>query len=105
GRTIWVKAEDVTIRNLTISLSGLSLPDMDAGVFLDKTAARAHIVDNDILNNSVGVYVWGTHDALVESNRIVGNQGLRVNERGNGVTLWNAPGTKVIGNNISSGRD
>ncbi|MGB6242608.1 MAG: nitrous oxide reductase family maturation protein NosD [Castellaniella sp.] len=105
GRTIWVQADDVTIQRLTIRHSGLSLPDMDAGVFLDKTAARAHIVGNDILDNSVGVYLWGSRDALVEDNRIVGNTGLRVNERGNGVTVWNAPGSKVIGNDISEGRD
>ena len=105
GRTLWVQAEDVTLKQLSILQSGLSLPDMDAGVFLDKTAARAHVVDNDILDNSVGVYLWGTNDALVERNRIVGNADLRVNERGNGVTLWNAPGSKVVGNDISKGRD
>ncbi|WP_323017243.1 nitrous oxide reductase family maturation protein NosD [Castellaniella sp.] len=105
GRTIWIQAPDVTIRHLTIRHSGLSLPDMDAGVFLDKTAAQAHIADNDILDNSVGVYLWGARDALVENNRIVGNTGLRVNERGNGVTVWNAPGSKVTGNDISEGRD
>ncbi|WP_298015260.1 nitrous oxide reductase family maturation protein NosD [uncultured Castellaniella sp.] len=105
GRTIWVRAADVTLRRLSIRHSGLSLPDMDAGVFLDKTAARARIADNDILDNSVGVYLWGARDALVENNRIVGNTGLRVNERGNGVTVWNAPGSKVAGNDISEGRD
>uniref|UniRef100_UPI00333F411F nitrous oxide reductase family maturation protein NosD n=1 Tax=Castellaniella defragrans TaxID=75697 RepID=UPI00333F411F len=105
GRTIWVQAEDVVLRHLTIRHSGLSLPDMDAGVFLDKTAARAHITNNDIIDNSVGVYLWGTKDALVEHNRIVGNTGLRVNERGNGVTIWNAPGSKVLDNDISEGRD
>ena len=105
GRTIWVQAADVTLQHLTIRHSGLSLPDMDAGVFLDKTATRAHIADNDILDNSVGVYLWGAHDALVERNRIVGNAELRVNERGNGVTVWNAPGSKVLDNDISRGRD
>ncbi len=105
GRTLWVQAEDVTLRHLTVRHSGLSLPDMDAGIFLDKTAARAHIADNDIIDNSVGVYLWGVRDALVERNRIVGNTGLRVNERGNGVTVWNAPGSKVLDNDISEGRD
>ncbi|WP_368644252.1 nitrous oxide reductase family maturation protein NosD [Castellaniella ginsengisoli] len=105
GRTIWIQAEDVVLRHLTIRHSGLSLSDMDAGVFLDKTAARAHVADNDIIDNSVGVYLWGARDALVERNRIVGNTGLRVNERGNGVTVWNAPGSKVLDNDISEGRD
>ena len=105
GRTIWVKAEDVALSHLTVRHSGLSLPDMDAGVFLDKAAARARVEDNDIIDNSVGVYLWGARDALVARNRIVGNTGLRVNERGNGVTVWNAPGSKVLDNDISEGRD
>ncbi|MCH1999510.1 nitrous oxide reductase family maturation protein NosD, partial [Achromobacter xylosoxidans] len=69
GRTLWIKAEDVTLRNLTITRSGLSLSDMDAGVFLDRGAHRARIEHNDILDNLVGVHVWGPHDALVRANR------------------------------------
>ncbi len=105
GRSVWVKAEDVTLRHLTVRHSGLSLSDMDAGIFLDKTAHRARVEHNDVIDNSVGVYVWGPNDALVQKNRIVGNTGLRVNERGNGVTIWNSPGSKILNNDISEGRD
>lgn len=105
GRTLWVKAADVTLRGLTVTRSGLSLPDMDAGIFLDKTATRAQVLSNRMEDNLVGVYIWGAHDALVRGNVIRGNTTLRENERGNGVTLWNAPGTQVIGNDVSGGRD
>ncbi|WP_353172924.1 nitrous oxide reductase family maturation protein NosD [Paracandidimonas soli] len=105
GRTIWIQAPDVALRQLTVRHSGLSLPDMDAGIFLDKSAHQALIEHNDILDNLVGVYVWGPKNAIVRSNRIVGQTGLRVNERGNGVTIWNSPGSKIIGNDISEGRD
>ncbi|MGP1613534.1 MAG: NosD domain-containing protein, partial [Pollutimonas bauzanensis] len=94
GRSLWIRAADVTVRNMTVKNSGLSLSEMDAGIFLDKTADKALIENNDVLDNSVGVYVWGPHDALVRNNRIVGNTELRVAERGNGVTLWNAPGSR-----------
>jgi len=105
GRSIWVKAEDVALRQLTVRNSGLSLPEMDAGIFLDKSAHRAVIEKNDVLDNLVGVYVWGPQNAMVRANRIVGNQALRVNERGNGVTIWNSPGSKILDNDISQGRD
>lgn len=105
GRTMWIKAEDVTVRRLTVMHSGLSLSDMDAGIFLDKTAHRALIEENNVLDNSVGVYVWGPNDALVRGNRIRGNTELRLNERGNGVTIWNSPGSKILDNTISEGRD
>src|SRR5690242_4325900 len=51
GRTIWVRAPDVTLRHLTIVHSGIDLPAMDAGVFLDKPAARARIEDNVFRDN------------------------------------------------------
>ncbi|MDO5640057.1 MAG: nitrous oxide reductase family maturation protein NosD [Neisseria sp.] len=105
GRTIEIAAPDVTLRNLTVTRSGMSLPAMDAGVFLAQTATRALVENNDILENSVGVYIHGAADSLVKGNRIVGDTRLRVNERGNGVTVWNAPGAKVIGNDVSKGRD
>lgn len=105
GRTVSVHAPDVTLRNLTVTRSGLSLPAMDAGVYLHQSAARALVEHNNILENSVGVYLHGAPDALVKENTIVGDAKLRRNERGNGVTVWNAPGSKVIGNDISQGRD
>ena len=105
GRTITVAAPHVTIKHLTVTKSGISLPNMDAGIFLDKAADAAHIVENNILDNSVGVYLWGAPNALVERNTIIGNKELRENERGNGVTVWNAPNSKVIYNDISHGRD
>lgn len=105
GRTVWVQAENVTLKRLTVSRSGLSLPDMDAGIFLDRSAHHARIEHNDILDNLVGVYVWGPSNALVQSNTIVGNQALRLNERGNGVTIWNSPGSQILHNDISYGRD
>ncbi len=105
GRTVWVKAEDVVVRKLTVRNSGLSLSDMDAGIFLDRSAHRALIENNDVLDNSVGVYVWGPNEAVVRNNRIVGQSGLRLNERGNGVTIWNSPGSKILNNHISEGRD
>ena len=105
GRTVSVSAPDVTLKNLTVTRSGLSLPDMDAGIFLDKAAARAKILNNHLLENSVGVYLWGAPEALVEGNTIIGDKKLRVNERGNGVTVWNSLYSKVIHNDISYGRD
>lgn len=105
GRTITVSAPDVLLTRLTVTQSGLSLPDMDAGIFLDKAALRARVLNNRILDNSVGVYIWGAQHALVQNNRIIGNTTLRTNERGNGVTVWNAPHAQVTDNDISEGRD
>jgi nitrous oxidase accessory protein len=105
GRVFWVQAADVTIRNLTVRGSGLSLFDMDAAIFLDKMADRALVERNDILDNLIGVYIWGPNDAMVRQNHIVGRKDLPRSERGNGVQLWRTPGSEVIGNDITFGRD
>ncbi|MCR6630566.1 MAG: nitrous oxide reductase family maturation protein NosD [Magnetospirillum sp.] len=105
GRVIQVSAADVTIRGLDVTGSGLDLETMDAGIFLDKAAVRAVVTGNRVLDNLVGVYVWGAADARVEGNIIVGRQDLRVNERGNGISLWNSPGAQIVDNTISHGRD
>jgi nitrous oxidase accessory protein len=105
GRTVEVTAPDVTVRNLSIRGSGMSLETMDAAVFLAQSAARARVLDNDIQGNLVGVYIHGAPGAIVRGNRIVGRVLPHFNDSGNGVYLWNAPGAQVADNDISGGRD
>lgn len=105
GRTIDVHAPKVVLRNLTVKHSGMDLAAMDAGIFLEETATGALVEHNNIFDNSVGVFIHGAREALVQENKIIGDHTLRVNERGNGVTVWNAPYAKVISNDISKGRD
>ncbi|MEI8394800.1 MAG: nitrous oxide reductase family maturation protein NosD [Rhodospirillaceae bacterium] len=105
GQVIRIVAPDVTVRGLTIRNSGIVLPDRDAGIFVGKEGDRALIVGNVLEHNLIGVDLWGPHAATVRGNRIAGRTDLRVNERGNGVQLWNAPGSRVIGNDIQGGRD
>lgn len=102
---IRVKAENVTIERLTISGSGKNLSAMNAGIFLDKTAHHATVRDNHINNNLTGVYVWGPSAALIESNIIKNDSTLRVNSRGNGISIWRSPETIIKNNKIEGGRD
>ncbi len=102
---ITVSAPDVVIRGLTIRGSGLSLRDMDAGIVLEQTASGALVEDNRIEGNLFGVHVEGAPDSLVRGNTIIGRRDLRMNERGNGVYLWNAPGTRIVDNRFRFGRD
>ncbi len=105
GSVIRITAPGVHISGLTVTGSGLSLKDMDAGIFVDKGGKGAVVEGNHLSNNLFGIYLFGSDDAIARDNEIVGRQDLRVNERGNGVSLWNAPGAQVLGNRISHGRD
>ncbi|MCP4380427.1 MAG: nitrous oxide reductase family maturation protein NosD [Hyphomicrobiales bacterium] len=105
GSVVSVLAPDVTIGGLVIVGSGSEGDGRDAGIFLGKKATGAIVERNRILGNLVGVDVHGAQDALVQNNVIEGRQDHRMNSRGNGVYVWNAPGAKVIGNDIRWGRD
>lgn len=105
GRTIDVAARDVTIEGLTIRNSGRSLERMDAAIFLEQGAANAVVRNNVLRGDLVGVYVHGAANALVERNEISGWVAPNLNDSGNGVYVWNAPGVKVLDNDIAGGRD
>jgi nitrous oxidase accessory protein len=105
GNVVTVSAPFAVVRGLTIRGSGSDLAKMDAGVFLEKTATKAVVEGNKIEGNLYGVYIHGAEEAVVQRNDIVGIREGRVNEAGNGISVWNAPGAKVLNNDIRFGRD
>jgi nitrous oxidase accessory protein len=105
GSVITVDAPDVTVQDLTVTGSGSGGDGLDAGIKLTKAALGAVIRNNQLHGNLIGIDVHGAKDALIEGNQIEGRQDPRMNARGNGIYVWNAPGTRVIGNDIRYGRD
>ncbi|CAG0984102.1 MAG: nitrous oxide reductase family maturation protein NosD [Rhizobiaceae bacterium] len=105
GSVIVVTGTDVTVRGLEIRGSGSSHQRIDSGVRLIPPATRARIEDNRIVGNLHGVDVHGALDSVVTGNTIVGRTDFRMNDRGNGIYVWKAPGTVIEGNDISFGRD
>jgi len=105
GSVITVTGPDITIRGLEIRGSGSSHETLDSGVQLTREAARVLVENNRILGNLHGVDVHGARDSIVRGNVIVGRDDHRMNDRGNGVYVWNAPGTRIEGNDIRRGRD
>jgi nitrous oxidase accessory protein len=105
GSVVTVSAEGAVVRGLTLRGSGSILDDMDSGVLLQRTAKGAVVENNRMEGNLFGVYVHGAQGALVRGNTILGRQGGRISEHGNGVSIWNAPGVRIEGNDIRFGRD
>lgn len=105
GSVITVDAPDCRIEGLIIEDSGRSGVDLDAGVKLTAPARRARVERNVFNNNLVGVDVHGAPEARVVMNEINGILSARMNDRGNGVYVWNAPGAVIAENRITGGRD
>ncbi|WP_299784257.1 nitrous oxide reductase family maturation protein NosD [uncultured Marivita sp.] len=105
GTVVTIDAPDVTVSGLTVTGSGMDSEALDAGVKILKGADRAVVADNRVIGNLHGVDVHGGHDAQVLRNTIEGTRQARVNDRGNGIYVWNSPGTLVEGNSVRWGRD
>lgn len=103
--TILVNAPDVTIMGLEIKGSGSDHQDIDSGVRLLDGANRAIVKNNRILGNLVGVDIHGPDNVLVTKNIIEGRRDQRMNDRGNGIYVWNARNTKIVENDVRWGRD
>jgi nitrous oxidase accessory protein len=105
GSVVMVEAPESVVRALEIRGSGMDLEAMDAGVFVTKTASGTVVEDNTIVDNLYGIYLHGAVDSVARGNRISGIREGRMNDAGNGVSVWNAPGAIVVENDISFGRD
>ncbi|UWQ89706.1 nitrous oxide reductase family maturation protein NosD [Rhodobacteraceae bacterium M382] len=105
GSVITVTGPDVTVQGLIVVGSGSDHGEIDSGIKLTKTADRAQVLDNRVEGNLYGIDIHGAKDALVARNVIKGRLDRRMNERGNGIYVWNAPGTVVDGNDVQFGRD
>jgi nitrous oxidase accessory protein len=105
SHVITVAAPDVVIRGLNIQRSGNVAEDEDSGIFITDKGDRTRIEDNHLENNLIGVYLKGPESVVVRDNVIIGSQFHRMNDRGNGIYLWNTPGSIIRDNVIRFGRD
>ncbi len=105
GSVLLIDAPDVTIAGLRLTGSGSEHQTIDSGVQLTDNATNSVVRGNHIEGNLYGVDVHGARNAIVEGNTIIGRQDRRMNRRGNGVYVWNAPGAQVRNNSVLYGRD
>ena len=105
GTVVTINSADVTVKGITVTGSGMASEDLDAGIKILKKADRALVEGNQMLGNLHGIDVHGGLDAMVRGNTIEGTQNPRMNDRGNGIYVWNSPGTVVEGNSVRWGRD
>ncbi len=105
GSVVTVTGDGAVIRDLEILGSGNDGAGIDSGIKLARTATNALVEGNLLTGNLHGITVHGARDSIVRGNRIEGRRDRRVNDRGNGIYVWNAPGTVVEGNDVIWGRD
>lgn len=105
GDVLRVRAADVTIRGVRLRGSGRSLTDMNAAIFVERSARNARIEKTVIEADGFGIWLDACRGARVLDNHIKGNPRVRSQDRGNGIHLFNVTRTLVRGNEIEAARD
>lgn len=100
---ITIDAPDVTVSDVWISDSGLDRSQSDAGMLVN--GSRATIERVQITDSLFGVWIDGASDVTIHNSTIVGDPTIPLQERGNGIHLWEADGAVLEGNDITQARD
>ncbi len=105
GNALNIRAVDVTVTGCDISDWGNNLTQMDAGIFIERTAKNVKIDNNFIHGQGFGVWVDATHNVSILNNKIQGDLALRNQDRGNGIHLFAVRFANISGNEIWETRD
>ena len=105
GTAIKILTSGVTVRGITVRGSGTKGENLDSGILIEQGADRVTIENNILEGNLFGIILHGCKDARVLNNRIANRSDLWLNDRGNGIHVWNNTGSVIEGNTVSAGRD
>lgn len=105
GDVIRVRAADVVIRGLQIENSGHNLTEMNAGVFVERTAHNILIEANQFDGNAFGIWLDASRAARVIGNKIHGEPQRRSQDRGNGIHMYATTDALIRGNEVWQTRD
>ncbi|WP_256663415.1 nitrous oxide reductase family maturation protein NosD [Pseudomonas sp. C27(2019)] len=105
GNALNIRAPDVTVTGCDISEWGNNLTQMDAGIFVERTATNVKIENNFIHGQGFGVWVDATHNVSIANNKVQGDLALRNQDRGNGIHLFAVRFANISDNEIWHTRD
>lgn len=103
GEIFTVTVDSVTISGLTITNSGISYLEENAGIRLEKVW-NCSITNNKLLNNFFAIYLAQSADCYISGNYIKGEKKRETNS-GNGIHLWYCKNITIENNTISDHRD
>jgi len=105
GSAVEIIAADVSLEGCTVRNAGRNLTEMNAAIAIRPGADRAVVKGNSIQSPGFGIFCESVADVRILDNRIVGDETVRSQDRGNGIHLFRASGALVSGNEVSQTRD
>ena len=105
GHAVEILAAGISFSDCQIRNWGQNLTKLDAGIFVSRQATGSVIHNNRLTGPAFGIWVDATADVVVRNNYIQGDAGIRSQDRGNGIHLFNTSGALIEENKISQTRD
>ncbi|PKO33156.1 MAG: nitrous oxide reductase family maturation protein NosD [Betaproteobacteria bacterium HGW-Betaproteobacteria-7] len=102
GTVLTVRADQVTLRGLTLRNSGESHDALDGGLMAE---GRNLLIENNVIEDVLfGISLHRTDDSIVRGNRIR-SRAVDIADRGDGLRLWYSTGNRIENNDIAQIRD
>lgn len=102
GTVLTVRADQVTLRGLTLRNSGNSHDALDGGLMAE---GRQLLIENNVVEDVLfGISLHRTDDSIVRDNRIR-SRAFDIADRGDGLRLWYSSGNRIENNDIAQIRD
>jgi len=102
GTVLTIKADNVTVRGLTVRGSGGSHDAIDGGIMAE---GNALLIENNVVEDVLfGISLHKTNDSIVRHNRIR-SRAVESADRGDGLRLWYSTRNRVENNDIAQIRD
>ncbi len=105
GHVLGIQVPGVVVEGLTVRNSGTDASRSDSGIFLAQAAADVRLLHNRITHCWFGIWVHGSPRPVLIGNRIEGLKAMRVNDRGDGIHLWDVDGAEARDNHLVDCRD
>ena len=103
GTVLTVLGSGSVVRGVRVENSGRSADGDDAGILV---RADSVLIEDVVLQDVLfGIYLRDARGSIVRRNVITGRAAAREGDRGDGITLYNSPGTLVLDNVITVARD
>ena len=104
GTVITIKSSNVTIKNIQIQKSGHQRYSFDSGIKV-KNSSSIRIENCTIKDTLFGIYLYNTNHSKILNNFITSYDEKVVDNRGDGIRLWQSNDNDIVRNRISNSRD
>lgn len=105
GHGLYLDAPGIQVSRLDIRNWGKDLGALDSGIFISERAHGVRVAHVRLQGPGFGIWADRARNLQLHDNNITGDAGLRSQDRGNGIHLFNVSDSEIARNRIRHTRD